>query len=295
MSAPAANAAAAPLAIICGGGSLPIAVAKAVSGRGRSVVLFPIVGAVPPEAVAGYPHAFIAIGQLGRLTRLARKFGCRDLVMIGTVLRPAVRQIRLDWATFRELPRILAMFRGGDDHLLTMLGRLFEDHGFRLLGAHEVAPEILVPAGPLGRHQPSERDQADISRGLAALAAMGPFDIGQGVVVADGHVLAVEAAEGTDGMVERVAALRGAGRIRLPAGRGVLVKAPKPGQDLRFDLPSIGPRTVESARRAGLAGIAVAAGATIIAEPQAVAAAADAAGLFVQGVGDEAAKPTEPT
>jgi UDP-2,3-diacylglucosamine hydrolase len=292
MSAPAADAAR-PLAIICGGGSLPIAVAKAVSGRGRGVVLFPITGTVSPEAVAGYPHAFIALGQLGRLTRLARKFGCRDMVMIGTVLRPALRQIRLDWATLRELPRIVAMFRGGDDHLLTMLGRIFEDQGFRLLGAHEVAPEILVPAGPLGRRVPSERDRADIARGLAALTAMGPFDIGQGVVVADGHVLAVEAAEGTDGMVERVAALRGAGRIPLPAGRGVLVKAPKPGQDRRFDLPSIGPRTVESARRAGLAGIAVAAGATIIAEPQAVAAAADAAGLFVQGVASEAAKPPE--
>src|SRR5204863_318620 len=111
------------------------------------------------------------------------------------LLRPALWQIRFDWATLRELPRIFAMFRGGDDHLLTSMGRIFQDYGFRLLGAHEVAPEILVPEGLIGKHCPTQRDRADIAHGLRVLAAMGPFDIGQAAIVADGHVLAVEAAE----------------------------------------------------------------------------------------------------
>ncbi len=149
------------------------------------------------------------------------------------------------------------------------MGRLLEQEGFRLLGAHEVAPEILMPEGTLGHMQPSERDRADIALGLDYLHAAGPFDIGQAVVVAGRHILAVEAIEGTDQMLERVATLRANGRLRASAGTGVLVKAPKPGQDRRFDLPTIGPQTVENAARAGLAGIAVVAGATIMAEPRA--------------------------
>ena len=156
--------------------------------------------------------------------------------------------------------------------------------GFRLLGAHEVAPDILVPEGALGRAQPSERDHADIALGLDYLRAAGQFDIGQAVVVAGRHVLAVEAAEGTDAMLARVAEMRANGRVRAPRGTGVLVKAPKPAQDRRFDLPSIGPRTVEGVARAGLAGIAVVAGSTIVAEPEQLVTAADRAKIFVVGV-----------
>jgi DUF1009 family protein len=272
-----------PLAIVCGGGALPLAVADAVLQRGRGVVLFPVRGWVDPQAVEPYRHRFVEIGQLGRFCRLAAQAGCRDIVMIGTMLRPALRQIRLDWQTIRELPGIIALFRGGDDHLLSGLGRILEDHGFRLVGAYEVAPEVLMPQGAIGRCMPDERDRADIACGVAVLAAMGPFDIGQAVVVADGHVLAVEAIEGTDHMLERIAALRGEGRVRNPPGTGVLVKAPKPAQDRRFDLPTIGPQTVAGVAQAGIAGIAVAAGAAVIAEAEKVAAAADAAGIFVVG------------
>ncbi len=143
------------------------------------------------------------------------------------------------------MPRIAAAFRGGDDHLLSSIARLFEREGFRLLGAHEVAPEILVPEGTLGRVPASERDRADIALGFDYLRATGGFDVGQAVVVAGKHVLAVEAAEGTDDMLARVAQMRANGRVRAPARTGVLVKAPKPGQDQRFDLPSIGPQTVD--------------------------------------------------
>jgi len=273
-----------PLAIICGGGALPFAVADAVMRRGRSVVLFPVRGWVDPQAVARYPHHFIEIGRYGRFHRQATAAGCRDVVMIGAALRPALRDIRFDWQALRELPSVIKMFRGGDNHLLSILARLFEKRGFRFLGAHEVAPEILVPQGAIGRREPAPRDRADIARGVALLSAIGPFDVGQAVVVADNYVLAVEAAEGTDRMLARIAELRSAGRVRSTMGTGVLVKMPKPAQDRRFDLPAIGPSTVAGTARAGLAGIAVMAGAAIIAEPAEVGAAADRAGIFVIGI-----------
>jgi DUF1009 family protein len=205
--------------------------------------------------------------------------------MIGSLVRPAISQLALDWKTLLVLPRVVRAYYGGDDHLLSGVARIFEDHGFRLLGAHEVAPDILVGEGALGAHKPSDSDQADIARGLSLLHAIGPYDVGQAAVISNNHVLALEASEGTDGMLARVAELRRAGRIRAQKG-GVLVKAPKPGQDRRFDLPSIGPRTIENAASAGLAGIAVIAGGTIVAEPQALIAAADKAGLFVIGMRD---------
>jgi hypothetical protein len=198
-------------------------------------------------------------------------------------VRPSIWQVRPDLKGLRSLPRVLAAFRGGDNHLLSSMGKIFEEDGFRLLGAHEVAPEILVPEGALGRAQASEHDSADIALGFDYLRATGPFDVGQAVVVARKHVLAVEAAEGTDQLLARVAELRANGRVRAAAG-GVLVKAPKAGQDLRYDMPSIGPLTVDGAARAGLAGIAVVAGSTIIAEAAKLVEAADCANIFVVGV-----------
>jgi DUF1009 family protein len=276
-----------PLGILCGGGSIPLAVAEAVSGRGRQVVLFPLIGWVEPSAVAGYRHHWIHIGQFGRFCRLARAERCRDVVFVGTLVRPSLAQIRLDWQTIKLFPRIVRAFRGGDDHLLSGIGRLLEDDGFRLLGAHDVAPEILMRDGQLGKHAPTARDQADIMRGMAAIAAIGAFDIGQAAVVADGNVLALEAAEGTDRLLARIVELRAAGRIRLPRGVGVLVKAPKPTQDRRYDLPTIGPPTIEGAVSAGLAGVAIVAGGAIIAEPVRVTKLADDAGIFVVGIRPE--------
>lgn len=284
MSGPAAATQEGPLALICGGGSLPLAVADAVTARGRKVLLFPLHGIAAPADYAGRDCTWVRIAQFGTVARRARAEGCRDIVLIGFLVRPAFRQLRFDWTTIKMLPRIAAAYRGGDNHLLTGVAKLIEQEGFRVRGAHEVAPEILVPEGVLGSIQPCEQDRADITFGLAYLHATGAFDVGQAVVVADRHVLAVEAIEGTDGMLERVAELRGNGRIRAPRGRGVLVKAPKPTQDRRLDLPSIGPKTVDGVARAGLAGIAVMAGGTVIAEPVEMAAAADKAGVFVVGV-----------
>ncbi len=273
-----------PLAMICGGGSLPLAVADYVAARGRRVVLFPLRGAAEGTAVERYAHHWLYVGQVGKFLKLARGEGCRDVVFIGALVRPSIWQVHPDLVGLSVLPRALKAFRGGDNHLLSGMGRLIESKGLRLRGAHEVAPEILMPEGTLGRVQPSESDRADIALGLDYLRAAGPFDVGQAVVVAGRHILAVEAAEGTDGMLARVAEMRASGRLRAAKGIGVLVKAAKPDQDRRFDLPSIGPTTAERTAAAGLAGMAVLAGDAIIADPERVIAAADRAGIFVAGV-----------
>jgi hypothetical protein len=275
-----------PVAIICGGGTFPFTVADALIRQGREPILFPIHPFADVEAVKRYTHYWVRFGQLGYIIRTARQHGCRDVIFIGTVVRPAIRELRLDWMTLRFLPRIIRQFAGGDDHLISGVGRLVEEQGFRLMGAHEVAPEILMPKGALGGKRPSARDDADIARGAAILRATGPFDIGQAVVVAGNHVLALEAAEGTDRMLERIVELKKIGRIRTGDGVGVLVKAPKLNQDRRYDLPSIGRRTIEGVRDAGLAGLAVLAGGTIVAEPQGIIEVADKSGLFVVGFED---------
>ncbi len=274
-----------PLALICGGGTMPLAVAQSVAGRGRAVVLFALRGAAEGPGFERFPHHWVHIGQIGKFMRLARAAGCRDVVFIGSLVRPSLWSVRPDLEALMIMPRVIAAYRGGDNHLLSGMGKILEQEGFRVLGAHEVAPEILVPEGPLGRAQASQRDRDDIAIGFDCLRAIGPFDVGQAVVVSGKHVLAVEAAEGTDQMLERVAEMRANGRLRAAAAGGVLVKAAKPGQDRRFDLPSIGPRTVDGVVRAGLAGIAVVAGETIIAEPERVRAEADTANIFVAGIG----------
>jgi DUF1009 family protein len=283
MSQAPAPAVVEPVAIICGGGSLPLTVADTVERSGRPVVLFPIHGWADPSGFTRYRHHWLHLASAGRFRRLARMEGCRDVVMIGNGVRPAIHELRFDWLTLRLLPRIIRIFRGGDDKLLSGVAQIMEDQGFRLIGAHEVAPEILVGEGPLGLIRPSAAHAQDVERGFELISAIARFDVGQAVVVADNRVLAVEAAEGTDRMLDQIAVLRAEGRIKIQGGTGVLVKSPKPAQDRRIDLPSLGPRTVEKAARAGLAGIAVAAGETVIAEPLRVVEAADRAGLFVVG------------
>jgi UDP-2,3-diacylglucosamine hydrolase len=282
------DAAGDPVAIVCGGGSFPGAVAEAVARRGRRPVMFAIRGWADPAVVERYAHHWIAIGQAGRFLRLVRSEHCREALLIGTLLRPPLSQIRLDWMSIRLLPRAIEFFRGGDNRLLSGLAKMLEEQGLRIVGIEDVAPEIIVPDGTLGQYQPSARDRLDIARALKVIAALGAFDVGQAVVAANEHVLAVEAAEGTDHLLARIAQMRAEGRVTTPAGVGVLVKAPKPGQDRRFDLPAIGPRTIENVAHAGLAGLAVAAGSTIIAEPAQTIAAADRAQIFLAGVRQDA-------
>ena len=273
-----------PIGLVAGGGALPFAVAESLAARGVEPIFFALKGICDPEKVSRFRHHWISVGQIGKVVRLLRNENCRDLVFIGTLVRPALSEIRLDWGTVRAMKHILAAFRGGDDHLLSGVGRILERDGFRMVGIKDVAPDLLMPAGCLTRTAPDSSATADIAKGQDVLRALGPFDIGQAVVVIDGHVVGVEGIEGTDALLVRIAQLRAEGRIRTKPGRGVLVKTPKSGQDLRYDLPTLGPRTIENAATAGLAGVAVAAGNTLVAEPQALVNAADASGLFVVGL-----------
>ncbi|MBI5129821.1 MAG: UDP-2,3-diacylglucosamine diphosphatase LpxI [Rhodopseudomonas palustris] len=273
-----------PVGVIAGGGVLPFAVADSMQARQIEPLLIGLRGFCDPNEIARFQHHWISIGQYGRLKRLLRAAHCRDVMFIGSVVRPSLTSVRLDWGAVRVLPSVMAAYRGGDDHLLTSIGRIFEGEGFRLYGVKDVAPELLMPAGELTTAAPDPGHRADVAKGQAVLAALSPFDIGQAVVVIDGHVVAVEDIGGTDALLANLARLRAQGKIAAKPGRGVLVKAPKRGQDLRFDLPTLGPRTIDGVAAAGLAGVAVAAGNTLVAEPQAMIAAADRAGLFVTGV-----------
>ena len=281
MTAPALSS---TVGIVAGSGVLPFSVAELLRARGIAPFLFAIRGFCDPERVAQYPHHWVALGQVGRLTRLMRSEGCRDIVFIGGLVRPALSEIRLDWGTLRAIPAIAAALRGGDDHLLTGVSRIFERHGIRVVGIKDVAPELLMPEGSLTRRVPDAEAIADIAKARELMRAISPFDVGQGVVVIDGHVVAVEDIEGTDGLLARVTRLRAEKGIRAKPGRGVLVKMPKAQQDLRFDLPTLGPKTIEGVIAAGLAGIGTVAGHTLVAEADVMIAKADQAGLFVTGL-----------
>lgn len=286
MSAAPGSPAEGPLAIVAGGGGFPLAVADAVAASGRQVFVLGLEGIADP-AIARHPHAWVGLGKLGRFFALACEAGCREAVLVGAVVRPPDwRALVPDLGLLRRLPRLLRLFRGGDDHVLTGVAAILEDGGIAVRGVHEVAPRLLMPAGVLGAHAPSAEALAEIAFACEVLAATGGFDIGQGVVVADRRVLALEAAEGTDAMLERVAGLRASGRLKLRGRRGVFVKAPKPGQDLRLDLPALGPETVSRAAAAGLAGIAGPAGRLLALDTVAMVAAADAAGLFLYGLAE---------
>jgi UDP-2,3-diacylglucosamine hydrolase len=273
-----------PVGVIAGGGVLPFAVADSLKARGLAPVIFGLRGFCDPERIKKFPHHWFSLGQFGVVMKLMRDEGCRDITFIGTLVRPAISDLRFDWLTVRLLPRIFAGLRGGDDHLLSATARVFEERGFRLLGIQELAPDLLMPEGVLTARKPSASDLVDIDKGRAVLRAMSPHDIGQGAVVIDGHVVSVEDIGGTDSLLARIKELRANGRLRAKPGNGVLVKAPKQGQDLRFDLPALGPKTVEGVVSAGLGGLAVIAGQSIVADAQAMIEVADKAGIFIVGL-----------
>ena len=269
-----------PLGVVAAAGSIPIAVCEAARAQGVEVFVVALRGQADP-AISRFPHRWVRLGEVGGLLGALKGAKCQDLVIVGSLRRPDLRRIGVDFGFVWHLPTILGLTRGGDDTILKRIVRFFEGQGFRVHGAHEIAPALLAPVGPCGKHRPNEEHQRDIARGLAVLDALGSFDVGQAAVVARGHILAVEAAEGTDEMLKRCGPLRqwgGRGRA------GVLVKAPKPGQELRIDMPVIGPRTVELAAEAGLAGIAVMSGQVMIADQAEMVSLADRNELFVTGI-----------
>lgn len=268
------------VAIICGGGAFPGAVAKAVEKQGRPLHLFLLQGFADPK-LARYPHEWVKLGSLAKYVAARKKHDLKDIVFIGSVVRPRIRDVGLDWRAMLLLPRIAKMYLGGDDNLLGGVARIFEENGFKLRGAHEVAPEILMPEGLVTNLKPNARESVDIQVGLELLHAIDRFDVGQAVVVAGKRVVAMEGAEGTEGLLARVAEMRRNGRLKLAERDGVLVKIPKPSQDRRFDMPAIGIGTVEQAKAAGLSGIAVEAKGALVLDAQKFVEAADGAGIFV--------------
>jgi DUF1009 family protein len=266
------------LGILAGGGRLPGRVAAAAAATGRPIFIIGLDGFADAAALAPWPHEVIRIGAAGRILAALRANRCGELVLIGTVRRPSFLAIRPDAEGVRILARIGRAAFAGDDGLLAAVIKVFGEEGFRVIGAHEILNEALAPAGMLGAVTPDAQAMADIDRGVAVARALGAADVGQGCVVQQGLVLAVEAAEGTDAMLSRCAALA------RPGPGGVLVKLVKPAQDRRADLPTIGPETVHRAAAAGLRGIAFAAGATLLADRAVAIDAADKAGLFLLGL-----------
>jgi UDP-2,3-diacylglucosamine hydrolase len=270
------------LGILAGGGRLPGQVAAAAHAAGRSVFIVGLEGFADPAVLAPWPHRMLRMFAVGQILAALRAHGCEDLVLIGPVRRPSLLDLRPDAEGARMLARIGRAAFAGDDGLLAAVVKIFGEEGFRVLGAHEILNEALGPVGLLSKAAPDAVAMGDIRRGIAVVRALGAVDVGQGCVVQQGVVLAVEAAEGTDAMLGRCGALARPGR------GGVLVKLVKPGQDRRADLPTIGPDTVRAAGEAGLRGVAFEAGGTILADRDAAVAAADSAGLFLLGLDQDA-------
>ena len=272
------------LAIIAGNGLLPAYVAEAARAAGDEPFIISLKGELD-RSWQDYDHAVIGVADFAALEGIFSKNDIRRVVMSGGVRRrPEWREIRPSWKTIGKVPSVIrTLLSGGDDTVLQMVIKLIETDGRRVIGAQEIAPDLLASVGPAGVVAPSKDDITDILKAAEAANALGLLDVGQGAVSVGGRVVALEGPEGTDGMLERVASLRTAGRISARR-RGVLVKLCKPQQDLRADLPSIGPSTVENARNAGLAGIAVEAGRALVLEREALIAAANASGLFVTGL-----------
>ncbi len=270
------------LGIIAGGGELPVVLAEHCAELGQAYFVARIAGLADARLEA-HPGASHSLGAMGARMEALRGADCDAIVMLGKVPRQDPRTLDLDAVGAAMVPALMAAAPLGDDALLRALMAEHERAGFRVVGAEAVMQDLLAPAGAWGAIAPDVAQRADIATGARAAAAIGALDIGQGVVVCDGIVLAVEAQEGTDAMLRRIGDLPAAIRGTAQARRGVLVKRPKPIQERRIDLPTIGVATVEAAIAAGLAGVAVEAGGALAVRRADIVVAADRAGLYLYG------------
>jgi UDP-2,3-diacylglucosamine hydrolase len=272
------------LAIICGHGILPLEIATEALAAGRKPYLIGIEGEAEPE-IGRFPSEFLSWGQVGRLFKLLARFKIREVVFAGGVRkRPEFHKLKLDWGAILTLPQALSFMLGGDDTVLKGAIRMFETKGVAVVGAHQIAPRLLAGERRICGPRPSARDLASMQLGFSACKALGAFDIGQASVAEAGRVVALEGVEGTDAMLERIVEMRRIGRMP-PAGRnGVLVKTMKPGQDMRADLPAIGPTTIAGVLKAGLRGIALEAGRALILQRNITIDEAQGNGVFIYGM-----------
>jgi len=272
------------LGLIAGGGELPRAVAMAARAAGRGVFVVPLAGSVTEDWVRDFPHEFLSPGEPGRIVKAMKTAGVNEVLLAGKVDRPKFSEMKLDAKGMLLLPRAIAAAKKGDDALLRFIVGICEDEGLKAVSVAEAAPSLVAQEGLLGRIAPDGEHRSDILQAFKIAHALGALDVGQAAVVCEGLALAVEAAEGTDAMLSRIAGLRETLRGTADKKRGVLVKALKPTQDTRTDLPVVGVQTVKNAAAAYLAGIALEAGAALILDKAAVAAEADRLGLFVIGL-----------
>jgi DUF1009 family protein len=269
------------LGIIAGGGDLPGRLIAACRRDGRPFFVLALEGFAESTVLGDAPLEWVRLGAVGDAFRILHAHKVAQVVMAGRVRRPSLIDLRPDWRATRVFARI-GMRALGDDGLLRAVVQELEGEGFGVVGPHDIlGEEILAPLGVLGRHAPDDQALADVRHGVTVARRLGALDVGQGAVVQQGLVLAVEAIEGTDAMLGRCGALR-----REGVG-GVLVKTSKPGQERRADLPTIGVATVENAHAAGLRGIAVQADGALMVDKAGIIARADALGLFVLGVAVE--------
>ena len=265
------------LGIIAGNGSLPLDIIKRCRETGRPVFVLAVQDEADPQGLVGVDHVWFRMGAAATAIRHLRDNGVAEVVMAGGVRRPSLTSLRPDWRAAKMFARI-GLRALGDDGLLTAVKREFEAEGFKVVGAQSILGDRVAKTGLFGRIAPDAQAEADIAHGFRIVRALGDLDIGQAVVVQQGLVLGVEAIEGTDALLGRV------GDLRRDGPGGVLVKAKKPNQDVEVDLPSIGPRTIELAHQAGLRGVAVEAGGSLVLGLELVIDKADRLGLFVIGV-----------
>ncbi len=270
------------LGLIAGGGALPLSVAGRCEAEGRPVFVVRLAGFADPH-LARYPGIEAGMAEIGKVLAALKRAGCDAVCFAGTVNRPDFKSLKPDFKGMTLLPGIIAEAAKGDDALLRKILSVFEGEGYAIEGADDILGGETLPAGALGAVQPTAEQLQDLRKALHVAEKSGELDIGQGAVVCDGLVLAVEAQEGTDAMLARVAGLPADLRGSAAARKGALGKAPKPIQDLRVDMPVMGSRTVELASAAGLAGVGGIAGKLIVIDHAAMVEAADRLGLFVWG------------
>ncbi|MCI4666115.1 MAG: UDP-2,3-diacylglucosamine diphosphatase LpxI [Neomegalonema sp.] len=283
LSASAAGASAqkaGALGVIAGRGALPRLVAEAEHRRGGNVFVIALRG-FAEGWTERFPSAVAGLGQVGRIFSLLKAAGCDRVCFAGGLQRPSLFNLRFDFTALRVAPMMARLLRKGDDGLLRGLAAIFESRGYQMVGAHELLGDLVAPQGRLGARAPSHRDLEDAARAADIVAALGRVDVGQGAIVAHGRCLAVETVQGTDAMLRALVGDKR--RAGAPIPSGVLLKAPKPGQDMRMDMPAVGPDTMLRAKEAGLNGVVVAAGGVIILDIAATAAAADKANIFLYG------------
>lgn len=268
------------LGLIAGNGRLPQLMLEAARGQGRDVFIVALKGHAAPELTNNHAHKWIRLGDAGEGIAALREAGCTDIVMCGGVRRPSLSELRPDWYALKFLSRIGTAVFGGDDTLLRAVREQLTGEGFNLLAPDDLMQSLLTTAGVLGTHKPDEQAESDITRGRVILNALAPHDVGQAVVVQEGLVLGIEAIEGTAALITRTSQLRREGK------GAVLIKLSKPQQHRKLDLPTIGPDTVHQCQAAGIRGIAIEAGRSLLIDRDEVIRAADAAGIFVVGIGN---------